>query len=175
MPTEVFGLPLHPLAVHLPVVLVPLLAAVTVAYVLIARFRRATGWLLLGLSVVTPLAVLGAYLSGQNIAEQTLAQLEGEFADKMQAAISDHAGNGVALLWLTVAAAPLIWAFTGYASGRLISFTTDRTLKPIPDAASPARTGVLVVTGTLLVGLAAAMVFFVIRSGHTGAEMVWGA
>lgn len=177
MPSEIFGLPVHPLAVHLPVVLAPFLAAVIVAYVLVPKLRRPTGWLLIGLSLLTPLAVLGAYLSGQNQADLTLAGLEGEFAAEADAAISAHASNAVALLWLTIAAAVLSWIFAGYAGGRLPHFLTHRSFaKPADDAApAPGRTAVLAVSGALLVGLSAAMVFFVIRAGHTGAEMVWGA
>ena len=161
MPSEVFGLPVHPLAVHLPVVLVPLLAAVTLAYVLIPRVRRQTGWLLAGLSVVTPLAAFGAYLSGENLAEQTLAELEGEFAAKMEESISNHSGNGTIVLWLTFAAAPLVWIFAAYASGRLAGYLRDRSFKAVSadEAAAPARTAVLAVTGALLVGLAVAMTF----------------
>lgn len=177
MPSEVFGLPVHPLAVHLPVVLVPFLAAVVLAYVLVPRLRRPTGWLLVGLSVLTPLAVLGAYLSGQNLAEATLADMQGEFAAKAEESISAHAGNAVMLLWLTIAAAVLSWVFAGYASGRLPHFLKHRSFaKPSDDAAPAAgRSAVLSVSGALLVGLAVAMVFFVVRAGHTGAGMVWGA
>lgn len=180
MPTEVFGLPLHPLAVHLPVVLVPLLAVVIVAYVLVPKLRRHVGWLLLGLSVVAVAVVFVARWSGQQLAAETLAEMEGasqQIIEQQAASISDHASNGTTLLWLTLVAAPLAWLFAGFASGRLVSFLKDRSFKPLDaaEAASTQRTAIMTTVGVVLVGLAVTMTYFVIRAGHTGAEMIWGA
>ncbi|MGH8879053.1 MAG: hypothetical protein ACRD0P_17220 [Stackebrandtia sp.] len=178
MPTEIFGLPVHPFAVHLPVVLVPLLALAIAVYVLVPKLRHHAGWAVVALSVVAPAVVFVARWSGQQLAQQ---QLEA-FGDTPEAAeraetISAHAGNGTTLLWLTLAAAPLAWIFTSLASGRLARFAKARNWNRFSssDESSPRRTAVLVTLGVVLMGLAVSMTYFVVRAGHTGASMLWGA
>lgn len=66
----VFGLPLHPLLVHLPVVLLPLSALAVLALVFRPAWLR-TYWLpTLGLVVVGALGAVGARLSGAELAQR---------------------------------------------------------------------------------------------------------
>ena len=178
MPTEIFGLPLHPLAVHLPVVLVPLLALGIAVYVLVPRLRRHAGWVVVALSVAAPAVVFVARWSGQQLAQQQLESFAGtpEAAERAQT-ISAHAGNGTTLLWLTLAAAPLVWLFTSLASGRLarLAKSRDWTRLSSSDESSARRSTVLASLGAVLIGLAVAMTYFVVRAGHSGAAMLWGA
>jgi len=59
------GLPAHPLFVHIPVVLIPLVAAGAVAMACSARVRDRLGWVVLGLAVVAGLSTQLAIDSGQ--------------------------------------------------------------------------------------------------------------
>ena len=178
MPTEIFGLPLHPFAVHLPVVLVPLLALAIAVYVLVPRLRRHAGWVVVALSVVVPVVVYVAIRSGQMLAQQTLDAL-GDTPEAAQQGkiIGAHAGNGGMLFWVTLTAAPLAWIFTALASGRLAGFARNRGWRRLSnsDQSSARRSVALATVGAVLIGLAAAMSFFVVRAGHTGAGMLWGA
>jgi uncharacterized membrane protein len=59
------GLPAHPLFVHVPVVLLPLVAIGAVAMALSARVRERIGWLVLGLGIVAGLSTQLAIGSGK--------------------------------------------------------------------------------------------------------------
>jgi uncharacterized membrane protein len=63
--SNVFGLPAHPLFVHVPVVLIPLVAIGAVAMACSARVRDRYGWLVLAIAVVAGLSTQLAIGSGQ--------------------------------------------------------------------------------------------------------------
>ncbi len=63
-----FDLPLHPLLVHLPVVLLPLTAVGVIGLALTQRRSRALALSVLGLLVVGTLAAVGSLLSGNALA-----------------------------------------------------------------------------------------------------------
>jgi uncharacterized membrane protein len=64
-PTKVFGLPAHPLFVHVPVVLIPLVAIGAIAMACSARVRERFGWLVLAFAVVAGVSTQLAIDSGQ--------------------------------------------------------------------------------------------------------------
>jgi uncharacterized membrane protein len=59
------GLPAHPLFVHIPVVLIPLVAIGAIAMACSARVRDRFGWVVLGLAVVAGLSTQLAIGSGK--------------------------------------------------------------------------------------------------------------
>lgn len=59
------GLPAHPLFVHVPIVLLPLVAVGAVAMACSSRVRERFGWTILGLSVVAGLSTQLAISSGE--------------------------------------------------------------------------------------------------------------
>ncbi len=59
------GLPAHPLLVHIPIVLLPLVAIGAVAMALSRRFRDRAGWIVLGLAIVAGLSTQLAIGSGK--------------------------------------------------------------------------------------------------------------
>jgi uncharacterized membrane protein len=63
--SKIFGLPAHPLFVHIPVVLIPLTAIGAVAMACSARVRDRFGWLVLAIGVVAGLSTQLAIGSGQ--------------------------------------------------------------------------------------------------------------
>ena len=63
------GLPAHPLFVHIPVVLIPLVAIGAVAMACSSRVRDRLGWVVLGLAVVAGLSTQLAISSGQALQE----------------------------------------------------------------------------------------------------------
>lgn len=64
-PTKVFGLPAHPLFVHVPVVLIPFVALGAIAMACSGWVRDRYGWLVLTLAVVAGLSTQLAIDSGQ--------------------------------------------------------------------------------------------------------------
>ena len=63
--SRVFGLPAHPLFVHVPVVLIPLVGIGAIAMALSARVRDQFGWLVLAVGVVAGISTQFAIESGQ--------------------------------------------------------------------------------------------------------------
>ncbi|HZE37319.1 MAG TPA: hypothetical protein VE172_00755 [Stackebrandtia sp.] len=180
MPDTIFGLPLHPFAVHVPVVLVPLLALAIAGYVLVPKVRRQLGWVLIALAVAAVPAVYVARESGERLAAENLARLSGTPDARRQAAkaIDNHSQYADILIWLVVVAAILVLVYTAIVSGRLAALATSRSWDGVAAWAGGgggrARTVVVIVSGVVLLGLAVAMAYVVIRAGHTGATMAWG-
>ena len=63
--TKVFGIPAHPLFVHVPVVLIPLVAIGAIAMACSARVRDRFGWLVLAFGIVAGLSTQLAIESGK--------------------------------------------------------------------------------------------------------------
>lgn len=92
---EISGLPLHPLAVHGAIVLVPLLVLASLAYALIPQLRTRVGWVAVLLSVAAPVAAVVAKLSGEAFQQRRALPLAGQLAD--------HRDYGTFTMWLTIA------------------------------------------------------------------------
>lgn len=143
------GLPLHPLAIHAAVVLVPLSAAGVVLYVVIPRWREALRWPLLVTSTVAAAATLLGYLSGE--------PLQDRLGLGESRAVQRHAELGeqsliVVLVW---------WVVVVLLLGRWWPRGNDR----------PALTRALLIVAVVVSLMATASV---IATGHSGASSVWG-
>lgn len=147
---EIAGLPLHPLAVHAVVVLVPLSVVVTLCYALIPKLRARLEWAVAVLAVVAAASAVVAVLSGDAFARRRGLPLEG--------ALADHRNLGritmVAALAFAVVALALVLS-------RRLGNAKLRTW---------AVGGLTVV----VVVAALAAVVSAVRSGDSGARMVWG-
>jgi TRAP-type uncharacterized transport system fused permease subunit len=148
---EVLGLPAHPLVVHGAVVLTPLLVAVAVAYALVPRWRAATAWAVVLLSLLAPAAVYAAWQSGQSLKAARFATAGGELGRR----IADHEAHAVPLL-IACGGLGLVSLVLVYAS------RGDRFGKPVT-----------IVLSGLTVVLAAVTAYFVFLSGDSGARAVW--
>src|SRR3954447_22504401 len=67
--TTLFGLPAHPLLVHLPIVLIPLVAVGAIAMACSRSVRDRIGWIVLGLAVVAFVGTHLAVESGEALAD----------------------------------------------------------------------------------------------------------
>jgi len=63
--SKIFGLPAHPLFVHVPVVLIPLTGIGAIGMACSARVRDRYGWLVLGVGMVAGVSTQFAVASGQ--------------------------------------------------------------------------------------------------------------
>jgi uncharacterized membrane protein len=166
----IFGMPAHPLMVHAPVVLIPLAALAAVVYALIPPLRQRVGWVLVLASLGGAATAFAAVQSGE------------AFSNKLQTSrqLVDHGNFGLNVRNFAVLLAVVSLVIVGVDASR----RGRATFAPIGDADGytyqrPRSGGMLmgVVSVVLSLGLlasAGAALYFVVRTGHTGALMVWG-
>jgi hypothetical protein len=159
MPESVFGLPVHPLAVHATVVLVPLAALAVLAHVLVPAAARRLGIVTPVLAVIALVLVPISTSSGEQLEHQLpesdLVERHAELADGM-------------LPW---ALALAVMAVAVYA--------LDRVRRRAGGAAGTgsgawaSRRAVGLVATVLAVVAAAGLTQQVVRVGHSGATATW--
>ncbi|MCC3762830.1 hypothetical protein K3N28_07065 [Glycomyces sp. TRM65418] len=176
--TTILDLPLHPLAVHLPIVLVGLLVLGGLAYLLVPPLRRFLGWAVAALVLVAPLAAWGTVWSGEQLANHL-------YPDGWSEGVQRHYDNGRALLWTLVALVPVWMFFAGLDRGRRAALRRgegapapaageDGEAAPAADPAATGRKILMFIVGLVALALLGLAGWFLFQAGHTGAEMVWG-
>lgn len=153
------GIPLHPLIVHIPVVLVPLAFIGAIAALAMPRWRS---WCLPLTAVFATVSLIGVQL-----AIQSGEGLE-EILDEESAAIERHsqlaeqARPMVLLFVLFAVAAAVIWWMVSRDSGEEATAGRTATLRKliVPICALSVLTGALATV-------------WIYRTGHSGAESVW--
>jgi hypothetical protein len=158
---EFMGIPAHPLLVHAAVVFVPLLALLTAAYAFIPVVRPHSRWVLGLLAVVTPVAALLAKLSGDAFFER-LAARDG-ISDEYYPRLEEHQDLGTMTLFLTI----------GLAVLTLVLVVLVRPSRAGHAGGTGSSRALSVALGLVSVAVAAASVYYVIRTGDTGAKAVW--
>jgi hypothetical protein len=151
IPVEIhraFGLPAHPLIIHIPVILVPLVGLAALALMAVP------GWIP-GWGVVTGVFAVAAEV-GTIVAVGAGEAFKADRGNMVSARLHEHqeAGQTLRILMVLFALALLgtLWARRqGWLDG--IVFHAARVV---------------------VAALAIASVFFVIRTGHLGAELTWG-
>jgi uncharacterized membrane protein len=154
---KLFGLPAHPLLVHLPVVLVPIAALLAVVFTFRPAWLDRYGW---GLVVLSGLGALGAILaagSGEAL-EETV---------KETAALEDHAEMGdaaqvVAIVFFCVVLAVVVARYLARrnsAAGGVWAFISSKA-------------GVMVIATVLVLSASGAM-YTMVAAGHQGAKATW--
>jgi len=146
----VAGLPVHPLVVHVVVVLLPLSALGLIAIIAVPRWRSAFGWLTMGGLTAGSLAALAAASSGEALAERV-----GE--------PERHAelGETLEIVALALLAAAWIWFLLERRSSR---------------GGGPRRVvggGLQIVATLVAVALAIGTLGLTVAVGHSGAQAVW--
>ena len=116
--TKVFGLPAHPLFVHVPVVLIPLVGIGAIAMAFSARVRDRFGWLILAFGIVAGLSTQLAIQTGKALRHHVPQSA----ALRRHVHIAESIRPLVLLLFLVALAVMLIdrravgkWPFTGRA------------------------------------------------------------
>jgi len=155
IPTEfldtIAGLPLHPLVVHVAVVLLPLGAVALIAIVLVPRWRAAYGWLTMGALAIGAVAALAAASSGEALAERVgEPERHADLGETLEV---------VAVLLFLVAAA---WFLLQRRASR-------------GDAGRPGvlGRGLQAIAAIAAIALAAGTLGLTVLVGHSGAEAVW--
>ncbi|MFG1841854.1 DUF2231 domain-containing protein [Micromonospora sp. NPDC049175] len=160
---EFMGLPAHPLVLHAAVVFVPLLALLTVGYALVAPIRPHTRWVLGLLAVGAPVAALLAKLSGDAFFERMRAanRITPEFLPKIEA----HQEFGDITFWATLLLAIVALALVRFVPPRAAEVNATGDGRP-----GRALTVVLQVLSVVAAGI---VVYYVVRTGDSGAKAVW--
>jgi hypothetical protein len=151
---EFMGIPIHPLLVHAPVVLVPLLALLAIAYAVAPFVRPHTRWVLGLLALGTPIAALLAKLSGDAFFGRL--QRRNEITPDYFPKIEAHRHFGT---------------MTVYATAVLGLLTLALVFLVAPRAAT--RRGLSMLLAVLTVVAAGVSLYYVIRTGDLGAKLVW--
>jgi hypothetical protein len=152
-----FGLPAHPLVVHVPVVVIPLASVALVVAALLPRWRLAVGIPAAVAAVVSAIAVQLAAGTGEALEEA----LDEDPLIERHAGMAD--GLEVAAWTLAVAAV----AFVAWAAWQ------RRTASGGSDQRDLARRWVAPVLAGLLVVSSTVATIEVVRVGHSGARAAW--
>ncbi|GEK79498.1 cytochrome b5-like heme/steroid binding domain-containing protein [Agrococcus baldri] len=141
-----FGLPLHPLAVHVPVVLLPLGAIGVVLMLLVPRWRTVLAWPVIAVLAIATGGALVAKLSGEALAARVGPPGQHE-----------QLGNWVLVMAVILCSSTLGW------------WLWQRRL-----ARRRRSNGVIgLIAGTVLGTLALGSIIVAVLTGHTGATAVW--
>lgn len=159
------GLPAHPLFVHVPIVLLPLVAIGAIAMAMSGWVRDRLGWLLLALMIVAGLSTQFAVESGQALQDSVARS----------SALDRHIAIGesirpLALALFLVALAVMLldrralgrWPFAGRANGPGAATAT-------PPVRPWIRIGLVVLTIAIAIVTSGRLY----QIGHTGAEATW--
>ena len=150
---EIAGIPAHPLLVHAAVVFVPLLALAAVAYAFLPFVRPHLRWVLALLAVAAPVAALLAKLSGDAFLERL--GRAGRLSDESVPRLAQHQDLGTWTLYAAIALG-------------LLTLALVVRVKP-----ADGRTVTALALGALTLVAAGAGLYFVVRTGDTGAQAVW--
>lgn len=148
MPYSVYGLPLHPLVVHVTVALIPALGITLLVAALVPRTRRYLRWPSAVAAVLAVPVVMVTMDAGDHLESQLPAS----------AAIQNHANMADQLLPFVLALAVVAIVF--------LIFTSDRVRFSGVNVATWIVAGIAVI-------LAAGSVVQVVRIGDSGATAAW--
>jgi heme/copper-type cytochrome/quinol oxidase subunit 2 len=159
---------MHPLIVHAAVVLVPLLALGAIAYAVVPGLRRHFRIVVGLFAVAAPAAVGAAVLSGNTFSKNKNLQ-----APPQQASITTHHNFGINTLWFTIGlgVAALILVFLVAPAYRRRSYRGNDDTLPAPSRSAPIV--LQVVLGVIVIGLAGVTLYYVFKTGDSGAHMVF--
>ncbi|WP_157930682.1 hypothetical protein [Glycomyces xiaoerkulensis] len=172
-------MPIHPLAVHAPVILVPLLVLFGLIYLFVPPLRRRIGWVVAALTFIAPAVVYGAIWSGEQLADFSYG------AGNWPANVSEHHDYGWRLLWILVGLIPVWWLFAALERGRRTAAARNGEPAPAdeeegeaapPPGEDPAASGrriFMLVLGLIVFALLGLAAWMVVMSGDTGSTMVW--
>ena len=157
---EFFGVPMHPLAVHAPVVLVPIAGVVAVVLAVRDDWRRRVGWFMPAAVFVLVAMLFVAKESGESAkASDNIFGDIGEHEDLANATFV------LSIVWfaLTVAVAVRDRMAGRHGPAQALS----------ADAASARRDTVATVLAVFAAVAAIVTTIWLVRTGHAGAESRW--
>lgn len=171
---QVNGLPAHPLFIHAPLVLIGLTLLLGFVYVVVPPLRPRVDWALLLLALGGPVTALFAAASGERLAERL--GVGSSDAVVRHENFGELTRNFAALLFLVVLMLVAVDRI------RVRRVRHQRALAEGDEAGVPGRKAgggvwvvLSVVLSLLLLGLGGATGAYLILTGDSGAQMVWGS
>lgn len=159
---KLFGLPAHPLLVHMPVVIIPLAGIIAIVFAFRTQWLDRYGWALV---VMTGVGALGGILAAGS--GEALEDMQRRAGETITAAAEDHfelgetARNmGIVFFLVVLAVVAIRW----YARKQ---GATEGIWKAVSSK------GAAIVMALALVLGAAAATYTISKAGHQGAKLVW--
>lgn len=155
---NLFGLPAHPLLVHLPVIFVPMAGLIALVFAWRTTWLDRFGWVLVAVSGIGAVGAVLAAGSGEALEERV----------RESAMLEEHAelGERARLVALVFFAIVLVVVFVR---------TRSKRKADSPDAISAwvrTRMGAVVLAAALVVSSVGA-IYTMIEAGHQGARTTW--
>lgn len=172
--SKLFGLPAHPLLVHVPVVLIPLAAVGALVIVFSAKMRDRLGWVVAGIAVVGGLGAFLAAGAGEEL--ESALRANGE---EISSGLEHHTelGDTAKIFGLLFALAVVVYVAIDHYLKRKAKASASPAVEGAP-AAAPAGPSALKKYGmpiaaaaTIITGALATT--WMIQAGHTGAKSSW--
>ncbi len=155
-----FGIPAHPLLIHVPVIFLPLLIAGTIVYGLVPRWRAKLDWAVVLLAIATPISCFVARQSGLALRARLIR--EKAVSDQDLAKINSHQNFGTYTLYFSIA--------LGVVALALVFATVARQRRA---AGATGFTPVSLVLLALAIVVSAISGYYVYKTGDSGAHIVW--
>ncbi len=162
----IFGLPAHPLLLHIPIVLIPLAAIGVLVMLIKPSWHRRYRWIVLGMGAAGAIGAVLAAEAGEQLEHRIVA------AEGRQAAASwqEHAEAGetarnVALVFLIVL---LVFVLLPWWQDR-----RGRNVEAEPVAPSHRDRTIAVTVSVLAAISAVGAVATIVDAGHSGSKSVW--
>ena len=159
---NLFGLPAHPLLVHVPVVLVPLAAIGVVAMAIRPAWLRTFGPLIAALAGIGFLGAVLAASSGEELEEKRSAA--GETISKT---LEEHGELGDAAQWISGVFFVVVLLWVLFAWWRRRAGEEQAVAK----VRKPKVVAIVLMVASVLAGAGAAV--SIAATGHNGAKAVW--
>ena len=160
---KLFGLPAHPLLVHIPVVLVPLAAMIAVVFAFRPAWLDRFGWGLVALSGVGALGAILAANSGESLQE---TQNKAETAARESHFEMGDTAQVMAIIFFCVDAAVVVIRY--FARRRAAGGKESTGVWGFI-----ASKGGAIAVAVVLVLSASAATYSIVQAGHQGATITW--
>jgi hypothetical protein len=159
---QIAGMPAHPLLVHAAVVFIPLLAVGSVLYSLFPALRYRLRWPVGLLALAAAGSCVAAHQSGQAFRSRMIAKnlVSPEFLPRL----ASHSRLGDGAMWATLGLAVATLVFLLAVPGRPPGFEGPR----------PGGLLLQIVFAVVFIALSGVSLYYVVRTGDSGARMVWG-
>ncbi|WP_040491561.1 DUF2231 domain-containing protein [Ilumatobacter nonamiensis] len=154
---EFLGVPTHPLAIHAPLVLIPIAAIVAIVFAVRADWRRRIGWWAPAVVFVLVAMLYVAKESGE-----AAKNAENVFGDIDRHQDLANTTFVLAIIWLLLTVALAVWDRIGAPRARALS----AAVAPAPDWIGTALSIAAAVA-------AVATTIWLLRTGHAGSESRW--
>lgn len=156
---EFFGVPTHPLAVHAPIVLLPIVAIVAVVFAVRSDWRQRVSW-----AMAAAVAALAAMLFVAKESGESALDAQNVFGN-----VDKHQDLGeqtfiITLIWFVATAALFV-------RDRQMRGAEARALSA--DVVAPSKDPVALGLSIVAAIIAIVATIWLIRTGHAGAESRW--